>query len=45
MSKEPVEFLRHIAAKFAFLISVNKDVSKDDFLDDETLKRTVGRSP
>ena len=44
MSKEPVEFLRHIAAKFAFLICVNKDVSKDDFLDDETLKRTVGRS-
>jgi hypothetical protein len=38
MSKEPVEFLRHIADGCGFLICVNKDVSKDDFLDDETFE-------
>lgn len=44
MSKEPVEFLKHIAEECAFLLSVNKDLSKEAFLDDETLKRAVVRS-
>ena len=44
MSKEPIEFLKHIADECAYLLSVNKDLSKDDFLDDETLKRAVVRS-
>lgn len=44
MSKEPVEFLKHIYEECTFLISVNKNLSKDDFLNDETLKRAVVRS-
>ena len=44
MFKEPIEFLKHIADKCTYLISVNKNLSKDDFLDDETLKRAVVRS-
>jgi uncharacterized protein with HEPN domain len=44
MSKEPIEFLKHIADECTYLISVNKNLSKDDFLDDETLKRAVVRS-
>ncbi len=44
MSKEPIEFLKHIADECAYLISVNKNLSKEAFLDDETLKRAVVRS-
>lgn len=44
MSKEPIEFLKHIADECTYLLSVNKELSKDDFLDDETLKRAVVRS-
>ena len=44
MSKEPIEFLKHIADECTYLLSVNKDLSKDDFLNDETLKRAVVRS-
>ena len=44
MSKEPIEFLKHIADECTYLISVNKNLSKHEFLDDETLKRAVVRS-
>ena len=44
MSKEPIEFLRHIYDECRYLLSVNRDLSKDDFLEDETLKRAVVRS-
>lgn len=44
MSKEPIEYLRHIADECAYLQSVNKDLSKEDFLCDETLKRAVVRT-
>jgi uncharacterized protein with HEPN domain len=44
MSKEPIEFLKHIAEECEYLISVNKNLSKDEFLEDETLKRAVVRS-
>jgi uncharacterized protein with HEPN domain len=44
MSKEPIEFLKHIADECAYLLSVSKDLSKNDFLDNETLKRAVIRS-
>jgi uncharacterized protein with HEPN domain len=44
MSKEPIEYLKHIADECKYLLSVNKGLSKDDFLDDETLKRAVVRS-
>ncbi|NDA64598.1 MAG: DUF86 domain-containing protein [Chitinophagia bacterium] len=44
MSKEPIEFLKHIADECNYLLSVSKELSKDNFLDDETLKRAVVRS-
>ncbi len=44
MSKEPIEFLKHISDECAYLLSVSKDLSKDSFLNDETLKRAVVRS-
>jgi uncharacterized protein with HEPN domain len=44
MSKDPTEYLRHIFDECSFLISVTKDISKDNFLDNETLKRATVRS-
>ena len=44
MSKDPIEYLRHISDECSFLISVTNDISKDDFVDDETLKRATVRS-
>jgi uncharacterized protein with HEPN domain len=44
MSKEPLEFLRHISDECSYLLSVSKNLSKDEFLDNETLKRAVVRS-
>ena len=44
MFKEPIEYLKHIADECLYLISVSKDLSKDEFLDNETLKRAVVRS-
>ena len=44
MFKEPIEYLKHIADECLYLISVSKDLSKDEFLDNKTLKRAVVRS-
>lgn len=45
MSKEPFEYLKHIRDESIFILSViNNNISKDDFLNDETLKRAVVRS-
>ena len=44
MSKDPIEFLKHIADECNYLLSLNADITKDDFLDDETLERAVVRS-
>ena len=44
MSKEPIEFLKHIADECVYLLSISKDLTKDNFLQDETLKRAVIRS-
>ena len=44
MSKDPIEFLKHIADECNYLLSINASLTKDDFLDDETLKRAVVRS-
>lgn len=44
MFKEPKEYLRHIADECSYIISVTKGLSKDNFLDDETLKRAIVRS-
>ena len=44
MSKEPIEFLKHIADECTYLLSISQELTKGDFLDDETLKRAVVRS-
>ena len=44
MSKEPVEYLKHIADECSYLLSVSKNLSKDAFLNEETLKRAIVRS-
>lgn len=45
MSKEPVEYLKHIRDESLYILSViTADKTKDDFLADETLKRAVIRS-
>lgn len=45
MSKEPLEYLKHISDECLFIITViNKDLTKDDFFNDETLKRAIVRS-
>lgn len=45
MSKEPIEYLRHILDECKFILSVtSNDFSKDDLLQDETLKRALVRS-
>jgi uncharacterized protein with HEPN domain len=44
MSKEPVEYLRHIAEECSYILSVSTDLSKEAFFNDETLKRAIVRS-
>lgn len=45
MSKEPIAYLRHILDECKFILSVTgNDFSKDDLLQDETLKRALVRS-
>lgn len=45
MSKEPLEYLKHIRDECEYILSVSEnDLSKDDFILNETLKRAVVRS-
>ena len=45
MSKEPVEYLKHIRDESLYLLSVTSaGITKEEFLNDETLKRAVVRS-
>lgn len=44
MSKDPIEFLKHIYEECDYLISISENLSKENFLSDETLKRAVARS-
>jgi len=45
MSKESIEFLKHIRDECSYILSVSgENLSKDDFLQNETLKRAVVRS-
>ena len=39
MSKEPVEYLKHIRDESLYILSVTgKGITKEEFLNDETLK-------
>jgi uncharacterized protein with HEPN domain len=45
MCKEPVEYLKHVRDECQFILSfVGKELTKEEFLDDEVLKRAVVRS-
>ena len=45
MHKDPIEYLKHIRDECSYIISVSgKGLSKNDFLNDETIKRAVVRS-
>ena len=44
MSKEPVQYLKHIADECLYILSVSSGLSKEAFLNDETLKRAIVRS-
>jgi uncharacterized protein with HEPN domain len=45
MSKEPIEYLKHIRDECTFILTfINEGISKDEFLENETLKRAVARS-
>lgn len=45
MSKESIEYIKHILDECSYLQSViGNDLSKDDFLQNETLKRAAVRS-
>ena len=45
MSKEPIEYLKHIQDECAYILSItNNNLTKDRLLQDETLKRAVVRS-
>ena len=45
MFKEPVEFLKHIRDESSFILTfINKGITKNEFLEDETLKRAIVRS-
>ncbi|MDP2161030.1 MAG: hypothetical protein Q8K02_11145 [Flavobacterium sp.] len=44
MFKEPKEYLRHIHDECLYIISVSQNLSFEDFMKDETLKRAVVRS-
>jgi len=45
MSKEPIEFLKHIRDESQFILSlIDKGLTKEDFLNDEVLKRATVRS-
>jgi len=43
--KDPVEYLKHIRDECSYILSVSgESLSKNDFLNDETIKRAVVRS-
>jgi len=44
MSKEPKEYLRHIFDECKFIVLSTSVLNKEDFLNDEVLKRAVTRS-
>lgn len=44
MSKSALEYLKHIRDELNYLLSASKEISKGEFLRDETLKRSFTRS-
>lgn len=44
MSKEPIEYIKHIADECSYILSVSNGLSEEFFQNDETLKRAIVRS-
>jgi len=45
MPKDPIDYLKHIRDECSYILSVSgKGLSKNDFLNDETVKRAIVRS-
>jgi len=45
MSKEPIEYLKHIRDECSYILSViSEEITFEKFLSDETLKRAIVRS-
>ena len=44
MSKQPIEYLRHILDECRFIISVTSGLTKEQLLEDEVMKRAIVRS-
>jgi uncharacterized protein with HEPN domain len=44
MSKDPIEYIRHIDDECKYILSATNNISSDEFLGNETLKRAVVRS-
>lgn len=44
MSKEPIDYVKHIFDECNFIISVSFNLNKEEFINDETLKRAITRS-
>ena len=44
MSRKSRDFLQHILQKTEYLLSTSQNLSKDSFMEDETLKRAFSRS-
>jgi uncharacterized protein with HEPN domain len=45
MSKDPLEYLKHIRDEIEYILSViDDDLSREEFINDETLKRAIVRS-
>jgi len=45
MSKEPIEYLKHIRDECLYILSVTEtDFTKDNLIQDETIKRAIVRS-
>jgi len=44
MHKQPIEYLRHILDECRFILTATSDITKEQLLEDEVLKRAVVRS-
>ncbi|HYH46927.1 MAG TPA: DUF86 domain-containing protein [Thermoanaerobaculia bacterium] len=44
MPRSPLEYIRHILAESAYLLEASRELDKEAFLQDETLKRAFARS-
>lgn len=44
MSKEPMDFIRHIFDECNYIVSVCSQLTREKFVEDDTMKRAIARS-